>query len=1545
MSDMFEGLMGDTAPVDMNSLVSEQVAAPITSVGSNKSAAAHVALLEGNPDNTLNTYNEILDERNTQGISLKEDEITSTTRAQEVYSRKRTVSEILLDTTVPDDVKLSAFQNANNTDSPDLGVKHMVATRSAAAPNKGESLESEKQRDYLGAAIGNVLAYQGQMQQVYNEMKQKESASTGGAVAAVEAFIPLMTGFKEAERAKKFDETYGSGFVDTLKRAVMPGSSRKDRADVFNRLPLAQRQAVVDRFVSTLEEDGQSILLPDSMDAPSLAELQTMTESGAYTTGDKYVDNAFEALDAAGVVGSLISGLKRAAGLGKGLSSLGSSELADAWAKRVVASDVQPSSVSQTVKDVNPEQARQLHALADVDTTGDAALTTHGTTRDQAIAGDVLPVIGEESGRVPSKVYNPQRVHDMTVGLETEPSILARVNDVGFSYMSDAEKASAKANVVNDFQNVVGFTNRAEMSSIQATDSGMKMSQIYGPANGGFGSVDDAITQAAFAMRKYGITSDNLKVLKYENGDYVPLKVGEQGGDNLLVQVDYNYRFNMDDVDALEEYTVKNNWFDRANLGSTGSNGSLQQHLLDPQSMLDPRLTHSFTAALGNAAGVQREFLRSAAEMGKRFRGMKFERQRAINDELINANLRSEELTENYLKGKGYDSNEIAVFKDFRRIQDTIFELDDMDLKTSLRNSGYQIMENGKTDTRLFVKPLSQSSLGGHVRAYDPDLARMVDLSDDELKQLYKSGSGIGKMRSHMNIDDEIVENIVHYNSPDGHYLRAINDNDKALSYRKGYYSVRYTDPHFIDKKIVDKNGKSITKAVGTAGNMKDANLMAERLRKTDGAEYIVRAEKNRDINVDSVFDSHHAGGRSSQRVRGLRLEDSTGANDMNPMDAANIQTPLESMVRSIRSISDRVAMRDVIDAQKQRFVAQYGDVLTQKGRFPEAATGIHAEDYASRKMAGDARTAYNYIRSIEHGYRNALDDSVKHLLHAMADGVGAKGFSKAEEAIRAATEGAGITGVGKKAVYTFLIALSPLRQLMLQSAQGSLLLAHNASYVTTRLIPDMFLVYGHHLGMKPSKALLAASGKTEAEAAKMLDALDRSNIAAGISQNTLAREAFDGIVDDMFKSRAKTGLRQARTGARKIAEYSRKVGFDLGEFNSSASSFLSHYDKAIKNGRVMDKAGIEKTMAESRNFTFNMDRAGQMPYERNSVALITQFLQVPHKAMTLLAFNRTLSKSDRFKVAATATLLYGAPDELIDNYMSPLLEGLDEPQKEAIKGGLFQAGANYMLTKASGQDTEIDFSSFNPFDGYGLIDFVARIGEEGLGGIISGSPAGSMLFGTNPRITDLARVTGKWLGVVDDAEANPTTAMQVMTATASLASGYSYLLKSHMALRYGKLYGAGGQVQDGNVSTPEAYALLLGLSTMDAKRLRDESFRAKEKTKEREQAGKDAAVFVRKQVFMSEGDPQQFQYGTAIGNYVSNAIKEDPIAYKAYLNEFRKGFTSPEDKFGQLMMQGMGVMKADDFNRLVDANPSLTPEGKAEIKELHKSLTSKEKE
>ncbi|WP_236489755.1 hypothetical protein, partial [Escherichia coli] len=84
------------------------------------------------------------------------------------------------------------------------------------------------------------------------------------------------------------------------------------------------------------------------------------------------------------------------------------------------------------------------------------------------------------------------------------------------------------------------------------------------------------------------------------------------------------------------------------------------------------------------------------------------------------------------------------------------------------------------------------------------------------------------------------------------------------------------------------------------------------------------------------------SGGMSAERLRGKRLENAYGTNA--GMEHMHIQSPSESLMASIRALSDRVSYQNWSDTAKARFMAQFGEVLpTVKGqqKFPRTVDEI----------------------------------------------------------------------------------------------------------------------------------------------------------------------------------------------------------------------------------------------------------------------------------------------------------------------------------------------------------------------------------------------------------------------------------------------------------------------------------------------------------------------------------------------------------------------------------------------------------------------------
>ena len=73
-----------------------------------------------------------------------------------------------------------------------------------------------------------------------------------------------------------------------------------------------------------------------------------------------------------------------------------------------------------------------------------------------------------------------------------------------------------------------------------------------------------------------------------------------------------------------------------------------------------------------------------------------------------------------------------------------------------------------------------------------------------DIDKVYEQGSTIAKLRSNKVIGDSSAEFIISAEKQGSGYLRGINDTDRVLNYRKGYFQVQYKDPKFIDKVVYD---------------------------------------------------------------------------------------------------------------------------------------------------------------------------------------------------------------------------------------------------------------------------------------------------------------------------------------------------------------------------------------------------------------------------------------------------------------------------------------------------------------------------------------------------------------------------------------------------------------------------------------------------------------------------------------------------------------------------------------------------------------------
>lgn len=1085
----------------------------------------------------------------------------------------------------------------------------------------------------------------------------------------------------------------------------------------------------------------------------------------------------------------------------------------------VVESEVSPVSISQIFKDTNATKARALNDLAGGDLSGEVAHAAYGSSRTEALANDALPQIADGVGSTKNKVADADA--NYINAITPDPMVRDFHTNTGAIFYTPGEKARTASMVVNDFENVYGMTSRKEMFTVEALDAGVRIGAVYGPKNGGFIVARDAADTVKFLLRNYGVDDTNISILANIGGRYE--RINPKNIDNLphgdyLVGVNYDYRINPADIAGWDELDVKRNFFDIwiPPIGEA-KGGSLQRHLVDPQSMLHPVITKGAAVQVDRAVALERSLAKLGETFSKKFAGLNKADRIRMERVIKEFNEQGIKITDYNLRARGFNDKAIDIMRDWKRVWDNVWWLENRDFVKSLRSRGYQMFTDKTTGTELIAKPRRKQDLDKVVDVYDYNTGNVVRMSADDIDRVYNNNGTIAQTATPVRTaSGDSAKYVISLETP-SNYLRSLRDDSIVLNYRDGYYQVQYNDPRFIYRETVDANGNKVQQVVATTETSSEARLAVKRFQTNDpNSTYGFRRDIKGDVESRSrgLWEASVSAGRTAQRVRGQRLEDATSR--VTTMTAANLADPVEALTRSIRSIARRASMREYIEASKARFINQYADVLPvdefKNPRWPDSIKEIGKPGEKTGKFVGDARTTFEYIRYIENGYVNSIDDVYKAALNGMADLLGkydGKVAQLGERGAQAVAEGRGPTQLAKSLSFKLYLALNPLRQLLIQSHQSIRLAALFPTYTANPngLSSDLVILAAGMRGIPIPKWAYKSKGMTKADADRMVNDFKRSGLAYSVDANNLVRGDLQKLADMTFREKLLTAVNAP-------VRISQRIGFDLGEQTVMATAWLAYRDEALKAGKKLTQTELDHIAGNARNITYNMNFAGDMPYNQNMLNLTLQFMQVPHKAMLQPVSNRVLSRADRGKLLAFDTIMWGVPTISAIPFISKALP--EDPElRRSITHGLEDALLNWLISTAAGDETAIDFGDLAPGNAVGIYDTLYKIWTDGsLSSLITQSPSGQLLFGSNPRMTNAFKAAARYFSFDDDFK-DVVELSDVFHEFASLSSGYSNAFKAIVAKEYQKKYSSSYSVSDTDATTPEAMAQLFGFRSI----------------------------------------------------------------------------------------------------------------------------------
>lgn len=1323
------------------------------------------------------------------------------------------------------------------------------AQESLVADSEGESEADAEQRFKLADTIDKVQDRKRRIQQAINAVRVEQDPTTLSKVGDIaELFVPLA---EWIDTTLLFNDIQEQFDIDDPAVPLL-GNQRNALFEQINNLPDKDKEAATRALIDIVEDNAQ-ILFPDGNDIVVINNLNNMLVNNEYSQGERWLDNFVSVLDVVGVAWiakGFIKAGRGAKATSQGTTSRSSdglngeildpevpnkpspnpddiidldpSEYAEVnpIKRRAISeattTEVGPVAPSQIVKDTNPGLARRMHKAADEDASEEAAQALYGASRDEALAKDVLPSTDLGDGAIPNKVHLPE--YD-------EPAFIkkARRTD-GNTIVNDRELGVVRKELQDRISSPEGFKLKRGSMSLRANlDGTTTVRALYLPGDSGYATANDAIQAAEVSFRNYGLTKDNFTVMKREGGGWKPVKPSTNLEDgDFAVSLDFNYRFRPEDLNEVDLLSTGNfltkilDRSERQRLASVGQ-GSVVQNIFDPSSVIHPQIVNAASVAVDRAFGLKKLYVDLFEDFTQGYKSLPNDRRLEMTNYIEQANLEGLKFNVESLRTR-FKENEIEILRRWRRANDIMWHGLNEDMVKNLRAKGYVSVIDQATDTKVMGRPVAQNSVNTRKYAFDSTKNTIAKPNAEDLKRLYDEGGEIVSLDEPLFVDGEFIEYIVSYNKPNSSYSRAIYDSEKVLPYQNSYYPVIYDANLFIQQTVVARNGEKFTKTIGTAKTRKDLDDALTLLRSRNKDAEFTFIDKAKQRGAQQIFDDEGWAlmtnrGLTSQRVRGKRLE--PFGEDTSRFNTNHLLDPLEAVGNQIHALSQKIAMRQFLETAKRRWMLNYGKYLedmpvdpdTGKTFFPRSVSEIKGKTGVDQNLVADARSNYNYLYGLENGYINGIDEVYRGAMNMAAEGLASLGlklnttaFSQGEAALRSGT-GLSPTQGAKTTAFKLFLSASPIRQSIVQRGQIIMLGAINPSYFTTKLVKDVVAIDAARAGVKVSDQYKA-----------LLKEVETSGIFEAVNAHSLIREDVLRLADLTYMQKGKSAL-----GA--PFRFLQSVGFDLAERDNLLASYLAHRDLAIKAGEnIADQRVRDRVLGQARAYTLMMNRAGEMPYSQSTLSLAAQFFSFRHKALLQAVTNKSLTKTERAKVLGYSIMMFGPEATIIAAIYNEATKDfeMDTATREAIADGLLDYVLNQSLTMATGEQQSIDFGDLAPTEAYGMGQLLDAMLTTNPREFVENSPAGSLLFGANPRINDMVSTLGKYFNVFDDyddPELN-TRLSDVLRSSLNLFSGYSAAFKANYALKTGQKMSSTGNITDEEVTAVEALMAVTGFQT-----------------------------------------------------------------------------------------------------------------------------------
>ena len=1436
----------------------------------------------------------------------------------------------------------------------------------------GRETESEERRlASVGELIDPIMEEVVLRQEAISALSYDED---GDAVSLTNNFgdlSELLIMMNEQVYATQIRNAITSGEVSTVEQLAtfaLLGEGKEWGKEDFARLTPEERKDFIKRSSNIMNSAKTMNLLNDN-DLIQLDNAMVLFQDDYYTTTDRVLDNIGSLLDSVPIINLLAKSLKGVYKSGKVATTLHKAGL------RRVASKKQPASVVSLAERMNPESARAMAKTLSDDATGEAAEVLAGTTRTEAAVEMHSPQVKTPDGSVEAKPYAMDR--DILEAAYQESSRMER---------TPAELAAAKEKTSENLGKVAGLARYDEgaTSHVLKDNGSIDISEMYVAREGAFASPDEAINMALQQLEHYGVKETDITVMRKSGTEWVKTTAKEALAKNEIrntlvkgkkalpdefkkvnmqdeyaLKVDFNYSPRAVDI-ARDDLSVKLNFLDTLSTKApTPGRGTLSRYVFQVSHMLDPSIASASVLAVDRGNRLQKVIMDKFTNgVTKPMEGLPEANAIRLSKVMSDQNMARKNFTRGDLERLGVvDEAEFKILDNWKYMNDQLWHLSNTDMAKTLREQEYSMYVDTASDNKFIGKVLDKNAPLANRPATVYDSANgETKLTSNSWGEWDEAGHKVIALKSPQMIGDVEVSHILVRKGESGKYVKAIQDNDTILPYIEGWSHINYKSPYFIDRVMVDKNGVEIPstrQAILTSPESKSAQMAVDRL--TENASNALKdrtwsysLRNAREMKQEEIamkkFEVASTAGLTSQRKRGKTLQefDSSRTGDMSP----NIADPLESFKNSTAELAKRVPMREYLDDLEARIVQKYEKVLPKddfgKPRLPNSGESFTKGDKLGskeNKMMADAKSMVEHYNYLKFGYYNRIDAGWKHVINITSKMVGLASRRLEKGVLAIGEEVPSLVGAFKGTAFNAHIALSaPPSQWMVQGLPSLMNGLLHPGYVATGMLPDMRkLVIGITKEGSDADLVKMVGKEKAAEIIQLRKEWDKTGLAVGVDKHLLVENGLEGM---MPTNRFQTIKKPVNW----LVDKGRELGFDKGETFQLMAFWLAARNDAIKAGDSMSDARVfDRVRAKTRTLTMNMNKAGEMPWNKDSLSMWTQFMISPYKALTMFA-DRGLSWQEKSATAAWQFLVMPLPVSATYHIRAGVgVEGTEgDLITETITNGLFGGIINTLANEAFEDVGSASWQRNVQFDPEfaGVFTLAQAMAEDMSGinmmqAIAQASPSLSMFEGYNPYVTNLFKsfgsmVTAPLADTPEDAWndvksfAGPNGALwQYSALTRGLSTAYKELLTDELGKRYSAI---SGKLQDEDVSFMETFArAAFGLETTHQTIARKANMKLYEGSKAmRDDA--DLILAEMEKMATVEGfntsDPRRQEY---VLRHVFSAFeggRPPPKMAQYFIKKLRPDMTLTQKL---LSSAGWGVKETEDFYRAMgNASPEI---------------------